>query len=38
MADQVKYSNKLQGKNVLVIGGSSGMFSQPLYNLRRNVF
>ena len=25
MADQVKYSNKLQGKNVLVIGGSSGI-------------
>lgn len=24
MADQVKYTNKLQGKNVLVIGGSSG--------------
>ncbi|KAK3627914.1 hypothetical protein LTR56_018904 [Elasticomyces elasticus] len=25
MADQVKYTNKLQGKNVLVIGGSSGI-------------
>jgi hypothetical protein len=25
MTDQVKYTNKLQGKNVLVIGGSSGM-------------
>ena len=24
MTDQVKYTNKLQGKNVLVIGGSSG--------------
>lgn len=26
MPDQVKYANKLQGKNVLVIGGSSGLF------------
>ncbi|KAK5674435.1 hypothetical protein LTS10_012823 [Elasticomyces elasticus] len=25
MADQVKYTNKLQGKNVLIIGGSSGI-------------
>jgi NAD(P)-dependent dehydrogenase (short-subunit alcohol dehydrogenase family) len=27
MPDQVKYANKLQGKNVLVIGGSSGSHS-----------
>jgi len=39
MADQVKYSNKLHGKNVLVIGGSSGIlpihlivFTPPLSN------
>lgn len=24
MTDQVKYTNKLRGKNVLIIGGSSG--------------
>jgi hypothetical protein len=27
MPDQVKYANKLQGKNILVIGGSSGSHS-----------
>lgn len=27
MADQQKYTNKLQGKNILVIGGSSGTLS-----------
>jgi NAD(P)-dependent dehydrogenase (short-subunit alcohol dehydrogenase family) len=32
MPDQVKYANKLQGKNVLVIGGSSGS-SLPNPNL-----
>ena len=32
MPDQVKYANKLQGKNVLVIGGSSGSPS-PLPSL-----
>ena len=29
-ADQVKYANKLQGKNVLVIGGSSGIAPNPI--------
>jgi hypothetical protein len=32
MPDQVKYANKLQGKNVLVIGGSSGMPSHYHYH------
>lgn len=29
MADQVKYTQKLKGDKVLVIGGSAGMFTYP---------
>ena len=36
MPDQVKYANKLNGKNVLVIGGSSGTFpGHPLIPLKQ---
>ncbi len=33
MADQVKYTNKLKDKRVLVIGGSSGTATSPVHPL-----
>jgi len=38
MTDQVKYTQKLAGKKVLIIGGSAGVFyHQPLTAIYRSL-